>query len=661
MYTFKWMLTINGNMVMSIVIDHTTSNYNILYCMCALLTHHHLPFCNSKLGITFIAFENIVHSHLSSYNDRTVATIQMLYMILLVILHTHNATYSETNSMCSKVPRPQEEVSSHSASELDPPPPCRPSPWPRARDVPAPSSPPAFLDTPNRSLAGMLSIPAPLLPCGGRDIIPLHQAPIPASVPTMDIASAIRMVLASIDICVAMVTMYISSTEAIQVQFAHRKQLKRRHETEVLVSPHIAFNRHVTDEDDLEQPHARQIMDLLTWHIGVEDARWYVKPRSTCWFEEYLFHIYTPDMFYDILRMRRRTFDRLVNDLRPFIQGQQTHWRQPIGVEKKVVVTLFKLMHGVAIPLVADRAALGKSTVSGILRQVCTAVSKNFAHMIAWPSGRRLARIATGFQSKQWFPNCIGAIDGSHIYIAAPTNTIVAADHRNRYKSFSILLQGVVDSKCYFTSVNTGPPGSLHDSAHFKSTELFRKAEEGIMGGFHDDPTTWAEGLPFPPYIVADRGYPLLSWCITPFKKSPMGSPLSAEELWFNRKHSSTRMSVERAFGILKSRFKEIGTKSSLKLDFLPTVVHCCCVLHNILLASKDRTLDQILVDCNLPPMDDYDNQHRAEEEVFQPPRPMGLVSEDRALLEGQMARDDILDYLVRIQNSNYNTMHPKS
>lgn len=74
--------------------------------------------------------------------------------------------------------------------------------------------------------------------------------------------------------------------------------------------------------------------------------------------------------------------------------------------------------------------------------------------------------------------------------MAAPTNTIVATDHRNRYNFFSILLQGIVDSKCYFTIINTGPPGSLHDSAHHKSTELYRKVEEGIMGGFHDDPLT---------------------------------------------------------------------------------------------------------------------------------------------------------------------------
>ena len=174
------------------------------------------------------------------------------------------------------------------------------------------------------------------------------------------------------------------------------------------------------------------------------------------------------------------------------------------------------------------------------------------------------------------------------------------------------------------------------------------------MGGFHDNPLSWPAGLPFPPYIVADRGYPLLSWCITPFKMGPTGVPLSREELWFNKKHSSTRMSVERAFGILKARFKEIGTKSSLKLEFLPTVVHSCCVLHNILLASKDRTLDQILADCHLPPMDDNESSPRDEEETFQPPRPMGLVSEERALLEGHMAREDLVDYMVRTNNANH-------
>ena len=461
-----------------------------------------------------------------------------------------------------------------------------------------------------------------------------------------------------IDICVFMITMQRITTEASGAQFAQRNKAKRAETQPEQASTATLYSRYKAGDGALHDQHAKQLVDLIAWHIGVMDARWYVKSRSTCWFEEYMFNIYTPDMFYDILRMRRRTFDRLVHDLRPFIQGQHTHWREPVSVEKKVVVTLFKLMHGVSIPLVADKAALGKSTVHDILRQVCTAISNHFGHLITWPAGRRLTRIAGAFQSKQWFPNCIGAIDGSHIYIAAPTNTIAAAAHRNRNKFFSILLQGVVDAKCYFTFINTGPPGSLHDSAHFKSTELYRKVEERIMGGFHDDPLTWETCLPFPPYLVADRGYPLLSWYITPYKRGPMGAALTREEVWFNRKHSSTRMSVERGFGILKARFKEIGTKTSLKLDFIPTVVHCCCVLHNIVLASKDRTLDEILVDYQLPPMNEIDPTRRDKDDAFQPPRPMGLVSEDRALLEGQMAREDLLDYLIRVQNANHTSRH---
>jgi hypothetical protein len=146
-----------------------------------------------------------------------------------------------------------------------------------------------------------------------------------------------------------------------------QKKLRRRGEGDGLTSAYHVAELDEDEDEPLQHPQLKQMWDLLAWHVGAMDARWYVKPRSTCWFEEYLFNIYTPDMFYDIMRMRRRTFDRFVRDLRPHIQGQITHWRQPISVEKKVDVTVFKLMHGVCIPLVADKAALGKSTVHDIL------------------------------------------------------------------------------------------------------------------------------------------------------------------------------------------------------------------------------------------------------------------------------------------------------
>ena len=59
----------------------------------------------------------------------------------------------------------------------------------------------------------------------------------------------------------------------------------------------------------------KQIFDLFAWHIKVVDAKWSVKPRSTCWIAKYFFNIYTPEMFYNILQMKRKTFDNLVHNL----------------------------------------------------------------------------------------------------------------------------------------------------------------------------------------------------------------------------------------------------------------------------------------------------------------------------------------------------------
>lgn len=122
-----------------------------------------------------------------------------------------------------------------------------------------------------------------------------------------------------------MITMYTTSTEAREGHLAHRNKLRRKkNEDDVYISLHNQLE-HEDEDNVLEHPHVKQVFDLLAWHIGVMDAKWCVKPRLTCWFEEYLFNIYTPDMFYDILRMRMRTFDRLVRDLRPFLQGEHTH------------------------------------------------------------------------------------------------------------------------------------------------------------------------------------------------------------------------------------------------------------------------------------------------------------------------------------------------
>jgi hypothetical protein len=61
--------------------------------------------------------------------------------------------------------------------------------------------------------------------------------------------------------------------------------------------------------------------------------------------------------------------------------------------------------------------------------------------------------------------------------------------------------------------------------------------------------------------IVGDSGYPLEPWLLTPV----MGQQLSAAEAAYNMAHIKTRNCIERAIGVLKSRFRCLDKSGGMK------------------------------------------------------------------------------------------------
>jgi hypothetical protein len=70
---------------------------------------------------------------------------------------------------------------------------------------------------------------------------------------------------------------------------------------------------------------------------------------------------------------------------------------------------------------------------------------------------------------------------------------------------------------------------------------------------------------------------------------------LSLLETLFNRKLRKGLCVVENAFGILKQTFKELLVKSELDVVFLPDVITCCTILHNILLGQSHNKVEQFM------------------------------------------------------------------
>lgn len=168
-------------------------------------------------------------------------------------------------------------------------------------------------------------------------------------------------------------------------------------------------------------------------------------PQSSDWWEHVVLATFDDDRWRANFRMRRRTFERLCDRLAPRIVRQDTPLRRPVPVEKRVAVTLWWLATGSGYRTVAHLFGMGKSSVCEIVHEVCAALSALRSEYIKLPVGDQLRSIVHGYKTKWGFPQCAGAIDGSHIPVIAPSEN--HTDYFNRKGWHSVLLQGVADHK----------------------------------------------------------------------------------------------------------------------------------------------------------------------------------------------------------------------
>ena len=223
---------------------------------------------------------------------------------------------------------------------------------------------------------------------------------------------------------------------------------------------------------------------------------------------------------------------------------------------------------------------VGLSTACVCVRDVCSVIVDLLAiRYIMIPSGQILQAVVDGFQSKWGFPQCVGAIDGSHIPIIAPKENPVDYFNRNRYHS--VILQALVDHEYMFLDIYVSWPGSVHDARVLANSTLYNKCESGDL--FPNWTVTMGNTI-IPLVILGDPAYPLRSWLLKPFSDTG----LSRKHRNFNLRLSRARVVCENAFGRLKGRWKLLMKRNDGDIRSVPTIVTACCVLHNLCEMNKD-------------------------------------------------------------------------
>ncbi|XP_024882531.1 protein ANTAGONIST OF LIKE HETEROCHROMATIN PROTEIN 1-like isoform X1 [Temnothorax curvispinosus] len=282
-------------------------------------------------------------------------------------------------------------------------------------------------------------------------------------------------------------------------------------------------------------------------------------------------------------RMLPGTFEYLLSIIEPILLREKTEGAPMISPRKQCLLALWRLATPDSLRSISDRFNVGRSTALYITRRVINALIELAPTVIKWPTNERVGQVWAGFEANSGFPKVIGAIDGTHINIPAPKDDPAA--YVNRKSHHSIQLQAICDHTCQFIHCYVGHVGSVHDQRVFRLSEV--QSYLGDVSKFPQDC-----------HLVGDLAYKLHENLLIPYRDN---GHMTQRQRNCNFCHASARIAIERAFGLLKGRFRSLLTTLAMdRVDLIPLHILACCVLHNVCLMKNDDFNIEVIEDVDV-------------------------------------------------------------
>lgn len=117
-----------------------------------------------------------------------------------------------------------------------------------------------------------------------------------------------------------------------------------------------------------------------------------------------------------------------------------------------------------------------------------------------------------------------------------------------------------------------GVPGRVHDARAFGNSPLFQNIMHHNL-------------IPEGHHLIGDTAYPLSEFLLTPFKDI---GHLTYEQIRYNIRLSSIRSIIERAFALLKGKFRKLKYLEMYNLDLIIYTIAPACILHNFIKMEED-------------------------------------------------------------------------
>ena len=301
---------------------------------------------------------------------------------------------------------------------------------------------------------------------------------------------------------------------------------------------------------------------------------------------------FNADMFRRRYRMSRPLFLRIVNAVADhdhyFKQRRDGVGRAGLSTLQKTTAVFRILAYGLPADATDEYVKIGESTAIESLKRFCRAVVEIFAEQyLRSPNANDISRLLHIGQQRG-FPGMLGSLDCMH-WKWKNCPTAWAGQYSGRSRSPTIILEAVADYDLWIWHAYFGMPGANNDINVLESSHLLSNLAQGTA-----PPANYViQGKEYNMgYYLADAIYPKWATIV-----QTIHEPRGRKRKFFATSHESCRKDVERAFGVLQSRFAIIaGPARFWRKEVLHDIMTTCIILHNMII-EDERDLTAPIMD----------------------------------------------------------------
>ncbi|RVE54817.1 hypothetical protein evm_000584 [Chilo suppressalis] len=325
-------------------------------------------------------------------------------------------------------------------------------------------------------------------------------------------------------------------------------------------------------DDDVEDPDDdRLFFPLMHYLIRLRRKR----------VDDYLHIIesWTDYEFKKRLRLSRKTAFRLIDDLeKSGAIASHNFGLKPLEPRLCFYIFLSFMGNTETLTPIASRFDISISSTFRVVRKIVAWILTKLNEAIKWPNDYdEITSICNSFYTKTGISDVLGVIDTTHIKIKKLKN---GREYNNNKGYYSIILQATVDSNLRFTNIFCGEPGSNSCTQVLKKSPLYVTASDNRSMLF-----------PHNTFLVGHSGYPTLPWLLPPFRENKR---LTTYQRQLNCKHLQSRKISNRAFSLLKGRFRRIKVFNVYRnINFIIDTIVAACILHNYCHLENDYLDEQ--------------------------------------------------------------------